>query len=239
MHWPTTGDVAVPSRLTRCRMCPTPGKSKTSSSVSRSIDTSIDCPSCSVRSCGCASSRRRAFAKWRRRSIAPKVRSSNCSCGRSRTSARAWVVMAERPLPDRLDETIGVILDRRDATAALRDDAVAPLARIALELRHYPDADFKARLRTLLRGRTTMTTAVETAVRTGFSTVTPYLRVPEEGLVDFLIRVFDAQETMSGRGGGGGMHREVRIGDSMVMIGEGGGGAVMPVRPMAFHVFVK
>jgi len=147
--------------------------------------------------------------------------------------------MAERPLPDRLDETIGVILDRRDATAALRDDAVAPLARIALELRHYPDADFKARLRTQLRGRTTMTTAVETGVRTGFSTVTPYLRVPEEGLVDFLVRVFDAQETMSGRGGGGGTHREVRIGDSMVMIGEGGGGAVMPVRPMAFHVFVK
>ena len=37
------------------------------------------------------------------------------------------------------------------------------------------------------------------------------------------------------------MHREVRIGDSMLMIGEGGasGGGVMPVRPVAFHVFVK
>jgi uncharacterized glyoxalase superfamily protein PhnB len=36
------------------------------------------------------------------------------------------------------------------------------------------------------------------------------------------------------------MHREVRIGDSMVMIGEGGGaGGVMPVSAMAFHVFVK
>jgi uncharacterized glyoxalase superfamily protein PhnB len=149
--------------------------------------------------------------------------------------------MAERPLSDRLDETIDAILDRRDATAALRDAEVAPLARIALDLRHYPDADFKSRLRTHLHGRTTMTTAAasETAVRTGFSTVTPYLRVPEAGLVDFLARVFDAQETMSGRGGGGGMHREVRIGDSMVMIGEGGGGGVMPIRPMAFHVFVK
>src|SRR5437899_9567691 len=37
------------------------------------------------------------------------------------------------------------------------------------------------------------------------------------------------------------MHREVRIGDSMLMIGEGGTGAggVMPIRPVAFHVFVK
>lgn len=37
------------------------------------------------------------------------------------------------------------------------------------------------------------------------------------------------------------MHREVRIGDSMLMIGEGeaGDGGVMPIRPMAFHIFVK
>jgi uncharacterized glyoxalase superfamily protein PhnB len=81
-----------------------------------------------------------------------------------------------------------------------------------------------------------------TAVREGFTTVTPYIRVREAGLVEFLAQVFDAEETFSGRGGGGGMHREVRIGDSMLMIGEGadaGGGGVMPVRPMAFHVFVK
>jgi len=59
--------------------------------------------------------------------------------------------------------------------------------------------------------------------------------------VDFLVQVFDAHETFSGRGGGGGMHREVRVGDSMVMIGEGvaGVGGVMPIRPTEFHVFVK
>lgn len=80
-----------------------------------------------------------------------------------------------------------------------------------------------------------------TSVRQGFTTVTPYVRVAEEGLAAFLTQVFDAQETFSGRGGGGGMHREMRIGDSMIMIGEGGagGGGVMPVRPVAFHVFVK
>lgn len=147
--------------------------------------------------------------------------------------------MAERPLIDRLDETIDAILARRDATAALRDPDVAALARVVMDLRHYPDTDFKLRLRTQLQRRTTMTTAtIETPVREGFSTVTPYIRVPGEGLVDFLAAAFDARETMSGRGDGGGMHREVRIGDSMVMIGEGGGGGVMPVRPVSFHVFV-
>ena len=81
----------------------------------------------------------------------------------------------------------------------------------------------------------------DTGIREGFATVTAYIRVGEPGLVDFLAQVFDGQETFSGRGGSGGMHREVRIGDSMLMIGEGvaGTGGVMPIRPVAFHVFVK
>jgi uncharacterized glyoxalase superfamily protein PhnB len=152
--------------------------------------------------------------------------------------------MAERPLADRLDETVNTILARRDATAALRDPELAPLVRVAADLRHYPSPDFKARLRAQLERTTTMRTAVSTttAIREGFTTVTPYIRVREPGLVDFLAQVFDVQETFSGRGGGGGMHREVRIGDSMVMIGEGGAageGGVMPIRPVGFHVFVK
>jgi PhnB protein len=128
----------------------------------------------------------------------------------------------------------------------LRDRELAPLARLAADLRHYPSPDFKTRLRALLvtqlERKPTMTTASMTpAVREGFTTVTPYIRVGQQGLLDFLTKVFDAQETFSGHGGGGGMHREVRIGDSMLMIGEGGTGSsdVMPVRPVAFHVFVK
>ena len=150
--------------------------------------------------------------------------------------------MVERALTDRLDETIDAIIARGDATAALRDPELAPLARVAADLRHYPRPDFKMRLRAQLQRRTTMRAVLtETGVREGFTTVTPYIRVREAGLVDFLAQVFDAQETFSGRGGGGGMHREVRVGDSMVMIGEGvaGAGGVMPIRPVEFHVFVK
>jgi uncharacterized glyoxalase superfamily protein PhnB len=148
--------------------------------------------------------------------------------------------MANRTRADRLDAVIDAIVARGDATAALRDPELAPLARLASDLRHYPDPEFKARLRAgLERSRRMATTTM--AVREGFTTVTPYIRVAAPGLADFLAQVFDAQETFSGRGGGGGMHREVRIGDSMLMIGEGGagGGTVMPVRPVAFHVFVK
>jgi PhnB protein len=155
--------------------------------------------------------------------------------------------MAERDLADRLDETIDAIVGRADATVALRDRDLAPLARIAADLRHYPRPDFKSKLRAQLERRTNMTTASTmttgpnaAAIREGFTTVTPYIRVGGAGLVDFLAQVFDAQETFSGHGGGGGMHREVRVADSMIMIGEGeGGGGVMPIRPVAFHVFVK
>ncbi len=150
------------------------------------------------------------------------------------------MAMAEHPLADRLDAAVDAIVARADATAALSDPELAPLVRVAADLRFYPDPEFKARLRAQLERRTVMTTvATDSGVREGFATVTPYIRVAEAGLLEFLVAVFEAKETMSGRGGGGGMHREVRIGDSMVIIGEGATpGAVMPVRPMAFHVFV-
>jgi len=148
--------------------------------------------------------------------------------------------MAEHALADRVNEIVDLIVARGDASAALHDPEVAPLARIAAELRHYANPDFKTRLRAALQRRTTMTSTMTTeAVREGFTTVTPYIRVASEGLVAFLASAFGAVETFAGRGGGGGMHREVRIGNSMLMIGEGSDASgMMPVAPMAFHVFV-
>jgi PhnB protein len=148
--------------------------------------------------------------------------------------------MADGNLVDRLDETIETILARRNATAALGDQELAPLARIAVDLRHVPSAAFKERLKANLEGKATMSRAVTTiALREGFTTVTPYLRVPERGIVDFLKQVFDAEETSSAAGGWGGLHRELRIGNSMLMIGEGGPVGVSPIRPAAFHVYVS
>ena len=146
--------------------------------------------------------------------------------------------MADQLLPDRLDEVIDALVARGDASAALRDPELAPLARVAADLRHYPNRDFTTRLRARLERRTTMTTAtLSPAIREGFTTVTPYIWVPDRGLADFLTRTFDAVETRVADNPGHGIHRELRIGDSMLMIGESGRTDV-PARPQAFHVFV-
>lgn len=63
------------------------------------------------------------------------------------------------------------------------------------------------------------------ALRKGFHTVTPYLVVGDINReVEFLKQAFDAEETERAQGGGGGWHVEVRIGDSMIMMGQGPAG---------------
>ncbi|HEU0002221.1 MAG TPA: VOC family protein [Ktedonobacteraceae bacterium] len=60
-------------------------------------------------------------------------------------------------------------------------------------------------------------------VREGFHTVTPYLIVQEAAsLIDFVKQAFGATEQFRGTGSAGGIHAELKIGDSMVMIGGGG-----------------
>jgi len=157
--------------------------------------------------------------------------------------------MADQPLADRLDGVIDALVARLDASGALRDQELAPLARIAADLRHYPDRDFMARLRAQLNRRTTMATALDNPkpsaadpgrpVREGFTTVTPYIWVPDRGLADFLVRAFDAVETSVMDNPGHGIHRELRIGNSMLMIGETGDQKTGLSRPTAFHIFVE
>lgn len=79
-------------------------------------------------------------------------------------------------------------------------------------------------------------------IRPGFTAVTPYVRLPEaDPVIEFARRVFRAEETHRATSGGGGVHCELRIGDSMVMIGGGplkaGAQAIVP-RLAAFHVHI-
>lgn len=58
------------------------------------------------------------------------------------------------------------------------------------------------------------------AIREGFHTVTPYIITQDlDGLVAFMKRALGAAETFRARGGGGGFHVELRVGDSMIMVG--------------------
>jgi PhnB protein len=76
----------------------------------------------------------------------------------------------------------------------------------------------------------------------GFRTVTPYLVVHDApALIDFVTRAFGAEERSRDIGPGGGVHADVRIGDSALMIG--GGTPEVPWRGQqwntAFHLYVK
>jgi PhnB protein len=76
----------------------------------------------------------------------------------------------------------------------------------------------------------------------GFHTLTPYpIAQDAAGLIDFLKQTFDAEEKFRAVGSAGGIHAEVRLGDSMLMLGGGGPGLSWrgESQPMAFHVYVE
>src|ERR1051325_9065847 len=146
-------------------------------------------------------------------------------------------------LSGRLDRVVDTILARGDATGAVTDTELAPLARLAAELRHYPSPTFTARLKATLKERATMTTMLSTAAptttraREGFTTITPYIIAKDSSFTEFVKQVFGAVETETTTTPRG-VHRELRIGNSMLMVGESTEDAGVPVRPSSYHVFV-
>jgi PhnB protein len=77
----------------------------------------------------------------------------------------------------------------------------------------------------------------------GFHTVTPYIVTPDgDAMLDFAKNAFGAEITLRAVGGGaGGIHGEVRIGDTMVMMGGGIPGKPFAAQPKttALHVYVE
>jgi PhnB protein len=81
-----------------------------------------------------------------------------------------------------------------------------------------------------------------TFIPKGFHTVTPYLVVQDApALIEFVKRVFGAEEAHRATGSAGGIHAEVQIGDSKVMIGGGAPNLSWrgATRPTALHIYVK
>jgi uncharacterized glyoxalase superfamily protein PhnB len=71
------------------------------------------------------------------------------------------------------------------------------------------------------------------------ATVTPYLSVNEaEELIEFTRQAFGAEELLRTTGSAGGIHSEVKIGGSIVMIG-GGPKKTTPSMPTALHLYVS
>jgi PhnB protein len=145
------------------------------------------------------------------------------------------------------------------------DAKLVALMRVASDLRGLPRETFKAKLKANLLRRGSMASkpvaapqALKTAmdragavptgetalskvkfIREGFRTVTLYLAVHQAAeLIDFVKQAFGAEETFRGTGSAGGLHAEVRIGDSMLMIGGGGAFSGTPT-PASLHFYVR
>ena len=148
--------------------------------------------------------------------------------------------MPERDPVERFDELVQAML-----TGARVDDADAGmggLLAVARDLRGVPHQEFRERLGTELAraaersGGAEMTTA-QVQVREGFHSMTPYLHVERiADLIGFVKEAFGAVEVMRQVGSAGGLHAEVRIGDSMVMMGGYPGITEMPT---ALHLYVE
>src|SRR5205807_7938765 len=76
----------------------------------------------------------------------------------------------------------------------------------------------------------------------GYRTVTPYLVAQDaNAVIEFVKKTFGGEELFRVVGSAGGYHCEVRVDDSMLMIGGGGAGVSWKGESMrgAFHVYVR
>jgi len=149
--------------------------------------------------------------------------------------------MPDGALVEQLDQAIqSVLAGTEAATGGGRE--LAALTGIAVALRDLPSESFKNRLKTELQRRAAMTTSTFTraGLGAGFRTITPFIihaKAPE--LVDFLKTTFGAEELKRNTAGEAhGFYSEVRIGDSVIMIG-GGTAASRGNLPSALHVYVE
>ncbi len=175
--------------------------------------------------------------------------------------------MAKLSLSEQLDRAVQAALTpaagERGRDGAGLDARIAPLALLAEQLRGLPREDFKARLKAEFEGSTTMASkpavaseqgavatarheqkpvAPESYIPAGYKTITPYLTVANApALIDFIKQTFDAEETFRTTGAAGGVHCELRLGNSMVMVGGGVPGKTFSgvATPTTLHVYTQ
>jgi PhnB protein len=151
--------------------------------------------------------------------------------------------MSEQFLIEQLDEVVDAVVSG-DAVVALTgaQPELAELTALASELRLLPRENFKLTLKeALIRSSSMTSTGVETQQTTehapaGYQTITPYLTVKgAEQLVDFVKQAFGGNEVFRTTGSAGGLHAEVIVGDSKLMIG---GHPDVEEKPGALHLYV-
>ena len=176
--------------------------------------------------------------------------------------------MPKLSLSEQLDRAVEAVLapaagtSRRDGDGL--DPKIAPLARIAEQLRGLPRGDFRARLKAEFEGSAPMASkpapvsseqgtapttpqvkksgSFEGYMPAGYKTITPYLTVPNAPeLIDFIKQTFDAEEVFRTTGAAGGVHCELLLGNSMLMVGGGLPGKPWSgtASPTTLHVYTQ
>jgi len=153
--------------------------------------------------------------------------------------------MDKRSQIDQLERALQAMLAGPNSVPV--DPEIAPLLRIAESLRDLPREGFKARLKSDLERKAIMSSSVQTPaavspIPKGYHTLTPYLVVQDvPWMIQFMKDVFGAEETFRTVGSAGGYHVELKLGDSMIMLG--GGAPELAWRgenqPTALHVYVE
>ena len=164
--------------------------------------------------------------------------------------------MAERSIIDQLDDAVAALAEGRQIDLTNLEPELSALAGVAQGLIGLPRDTFKAELQQQLIRRDSMSSPAKQPEtkrsvknsseaysvkedkmrRENRRAVTPYLTVhkPAE-LIDFVTQAFGGIEHFRATGSAGGMHAEVSIGDSVVMIG--GAEHIEPM-PTAIHLYV-
>src|ERR1700733_11312537 len=133
--------------------------------------------------------------------------------------------MPKPNLSEQLDRAIQALLTpgpaarRSDGTAGAAP--IAPLKRVAEQLRGLPRGDFKAALQAKLEGRTPMASKSVSAAQAR-QTATAYLIVKDAArALEFYKQAFGATEIMRLHGPGENIgHAEIRIGNSTIMLSD-------------------
>ena len=128
--------------------------------------------------------------------------------------------MPDRKLINKLDQAVTDLLAAPGARVHSADPELLPLLRVAAELRELPREDFKARLKSDLKRKSSMATTTEpvAAVRTVAS---PRLTFKDPAkAIEFYKNAFEAKETFRFENEMGIGHAEIMIGDSVIMIAE-------------------
>jgi PhnB protein len=158
--------------------------------------------------------------------------------------------MAERSVIDQLDDAVTAMAEGRQVDLTNFGPELSALVVVAQDLIGLPRETFKAELQQQLIRRASMSSRApqpKNSDEAGYvkepemrrknrHTVTPYITVhkPAE-LIDFVTQSFGAIEHFRAMGSAGGMHAEVSIGDSVVMIG---GAEQIEAMPAAIHLYV-